>query len=470
MKHFIGLGICAALLVSCGDDKKEQTAEEQVTEAPALDMANPETKLNYAIGMGAGLTYVETMAQLQLSGEQSRPQEGFKGFSDHLNGSATMDLQKCQEVVGSIYQKISAKEDLNEEDLKNLSYAQGVMLAEGAQRKMSALNVGEKLNKSAMIAGAEHQFNGQPTAISIQDMQEFLANLEKDRSAQPQPNTQQESPIAVIDGFDAYNDDQKNAYVLGMNNGLNLLQNVNSLSQEMAANVDMQSIVDQVDEKFGQSTSLEDTQFQKNIQDFLSYDKTPDQMPQEVKDGFSYAIAMTLVESKKNQENQFVDNIDQASFIDGLSDVLLRKEAKMSIQDHDAFLTKLAIKKGANFLAENAKKPGVKVTASGLQYKVLKSGSGGPKPTPSDRVRVHYHGTLIDGTVFDSSVDRGEPAEFGVTQVIQGWIEGLQLMSVGDKFEFYVPQELGYGANPRPGGAIKPYDALIFQVELLEIK
>ena len=93
----------------------------------------------------------------------------------------------------------------------------------------------------------------------------------------------------------------------------------------------------------------------------------------------------------------------------------------------------------------------------------------GDKPTAASKVKVHYHGTLIDGTVFDSSVDRGAPSEFGVGQVIKGWTEGLQLMSVGSKFKFFIPQELAYGATPR-GGTIKPFMPLVFEVELLEIK
>ena len=121
---------------------------------------------------------------------------------------------------------------------------------------------------------------------------------------------------------------------------------------------------------------------------------------------------------------------------------------------------------GQNFLAENAKKEGVVTTASGLQYEVIKKGNG-PLPKETDKVKVHYHGTLVDGTVFDSSVDRGQPAEFGVTQVIKGWVEGLQLMPVGSKFKFYIPQELAYGSQSQ--GQIKPFSTLIFEVELLEI-
>ncbi|TYA90820.1 FKBP-type peptidyl-prolyl cis-trans isomerase, partial [Seonamhaeicola marinus] len=112
-------------------------------------------------------------------------------------------------------------------------------------------------------------------------------------------------------------------------------------------------------------------------------------------------------------------------------------------------------------------KEGVQTTESGLQYIVLEEGNG-EKPTASDRVKVHYHGTLFDGTVFDSSVDRGEPTTFGVGQVIKGWTEGLQLMSVGSKYKFFIPQELAYGHQQR-GQHIKPFTPLVFEVELLEI-
>lgn len=124
---------------------------------------------------------------------------------------------------------------------------------------------------------------------------------------------------------------------------------------------------------------------------------------------------------------------------------------------------------GLKFLEQNKKKSGVKVTASGLQYEVIKQGAG-KKPSASNTVKVHYTGTLIDGTKFDSSVDRGTPAEFRLDQVIAGWTEGLQLMSVGSKFKFYIPSDLAYGDNPREGGPIQPGSTLIFDVELLDIK
>lgn len=123
---------------------------------------------------------------------------------------------------------------------------------------------------------------------------------------------------------------------------------------------------------------------------------------------------------------------------------------------------------GAAYLAENAKKEGVSTTASGLQYKQLVAGDGA-KPTTSDRVRVHYHGTLTDGTVFDSSYERGEPIVFPVTGVISGWVEGLQLMNVGSKYELTIPSHLAYGANGS-GPVIGPDATLVFQVELLGIE
>lgn len=124
---------------------------------------------------------------------------------------------------------------------------------------------------------------------------------------------------------------------------------------------------------------------------------------------------------------------------------------------------------GEAFLAENKTKEGVIETESGLQYKVIEEGTGA-SPTAESTVEVHYEGTLIDGTKFDSSYDRGETIEFPLNGVIRGWTEGVQLMKEGATFMFYIPSELGYGANPRPGGPIKPNSALIFKVELVSVK
>ncbi|MGY1457683.1 FKBP-type peptidyl-prolyl cis-trans isomerase N-terminal domain-containing protein [Luteimonas sp. A534] len=136
-----------------------------------------------------------------------------------------------------------------------------------------------------------------------------------------------------------------------------------------------------------------------------------------------------------------------------------RMQTKMSAANREA---------GEAFLAENAKQEGVQVTASGLQYKVLEEGQGA-KPGPDSRVSVHYRGSLVDGTVFDSSYDRGEPAVFALSSVVPGWQEGLQLMSAGSKYMLWLPSSLGYGDMGTPGGPIAPGSALVFEVELLDI-
>ena len=141
------------------------------------------------------------------------------------------------------------------------------------------------------------------------------------------------------------------------------------------------------------------------------------------------------------------------------------KAEKKAVLDKDTY--KDAIAQNEAFLAKNKEKAGVTVTPSGLQYEVIKMGTG-PKPTAQNTVKVHYVGTLIDGTEFDSSVKRNEPATFPVSGVIPGWTEALQLMPVGSKFKLYLPQSIAYGARGA-GEVIKPYSTLIFEVELLEI-
>ena len=158
--------------------------------------------------------------------------------------------------------------------------------------------------------------------------------------------------------------------------------------------------------------------------------------------------------------------------LDDLELFLDENEANMLITEYmrksEESSSEVYIVEGEKFLADNMLRKGVNVTESGLQYEILVEGNG-EKPTSESQVTVHYHGTLIDGTVFDSSVDRGEPANFGVGQVIRGWTEVLQLMPTGSKWKVFIPSELAYGANPRPGGAIKPHMALIFEIELISI-
>ncbi len=194
------------------------------------------------------------------------------------------------------------------------------------------------------------------------------------------------------------------------------------------------------------------------------------------KEKASYGIGMSIAESLSQQGLSELDLIQvtrgMTAIFDGTTPEMTPEEANGFIQKYLNEQKQLqfeSVKKaGEDFLTQNSLLDHIISTESGLQYEVLEEGSGA-KPNASSQVTVHYHGTLIDGTVFDSSVQRGEPATFGVNQVIKGWTEALQLMACGSKYRLYIPQQLAYGANPHPGGAIEPYATLIFDVELISI-
>jgi FKBP-type peptidyl-prolyl cis-trans isomerase len=199
----------------------------------------------------------------------------------------------------------------------------------------------------------------------------------------------------------------------------------------------------------------------------------------------SYALGMNIGSSLK------ADNMypDWDEFLQGMKDYLydnnprytMEEASKIFYEAYNANMEKQEAERmkqaeldsaenkqaGIAFLEENKKKPGIITTESGLQYEVIKTGDG-PKPSAQDRVQVHYKGTLIDGTEFDSSYSRGQPIDFALNGVIKGWIEGLQLMNVGSQYRFFIPSDLGYGAQSA-GSNIPPYSTLIFEVELLDI-
>lgn len=203
-----------------------------------------------------------------------------------------------------------------------------------------------------------------------------------------------------------------------------------------------------------------------------------------LKERASYGIGQNLAAQIKFEKNLDLDfEIVIQGFRDKLKDnepLLTDEQIQDTMIELRAVIQRKALegqkmaaeenaKAGKEFLAKNKKKEGITTTESGLQYEVLKKGKGTDKPKPKDTVTTHYHGTLIDGTVFDSSVDRGEPVSFPVNGVIKGWTEALQLMSVGDKYKLYIPSELAYG-NRGAGEKIGPGAALVFEVELLEIE
>ena len=200
-------------------------------------------------------------------------------------------------------------------------------------------------------------------------------------------------------------------------------------------------------------------------------------------DKLSYALGLNIGHQLKGMGLN--GNLVTNDFADGIADVLQNNQPKLSVEEANSILEiffnyieerqqseaqergKAAKGEGEAFLEANKKKDGIVTTASGLQYEVLNEGTG-RQPKASDTVRCHYEGTLIDGTVFDSSYKRGTPAEFGLRQVIAGWTEGVQLMKEGAKYKFYIPYNLGYGEHGA-GNSIPPYAALIFTVELIKV-
>lgn len=201
-------------------------------------------------------------------------------------------------------------------------------------------------------------------------------------------------------------------------------------------------------------------------------------------DSVSYAFGYL---NGQQLSQQGMDDLDPENFAEGLQTALAEDSSQINEDSLQSLLQTYQMKAqrkaqkqraaeaqdnkeaGKKFLAENKDKEGVQTTESGLQYKVLEEGSGA-SPTAEDTVTVNYKGTLLNGEVFDSSYERGQPADIPLSRVIPGWTEGIQLMKEGGKYKFWIPGELAYGPNPRPGGPIGPNETLVFEVELLEVK
>lgn len=192
-------------------------------------------------------------------------------------------------------------------------------------------------------------------------------------------------------------------------------------------------------------------------------------------DKYSYGLGLGIAQ---NLLSMGADDLKLDDFVQALKDVFEGKQPAMSFAEAQKVVSAhfeeiqkqaaaAAIEQGEMFLKMNKERPGVVTLKSGLQYEVLKSGNG-RQPKATNQVRCHYEGRLVDGTLFDSSIQRGEPAVFGVNQVIQGWVEALQLMREGDKWKLFIPYQLGYGEQGA-GNAIPPYSTLVFEVELLKV-
>ena len=193
-------------------------------------------------------------------------------------------------------------------------------------------------------------------------------------------------------------------------------------------------------------------------------------------DSLSYSLGLMMA---SNLKEQGFEKVDAQAVASGIADFMNGDSLKVDIASAQRIVNEhfqkqkqakhqATIEAGKKFLVENGARPEVKTLPSGLQYEVLNAGPEGPSPDSADQVTVHYEGTLLDGTVFDSSVKRGQPATFGVGQVIKGWTEALQLMKAGDKWKLYIPYDLAYGERGA-GRDIGPFSTLVFEVELLQI-
>ena len=301
----------------------------------------------------------------------------------------------------------------------SISYAYGVSLADQGLMQF--------LEQSGVIEGTsnieyEYQMRISAATDSIQKQ-----NLQKEMNAK-------------IDSLNKVNAPKLQEFVKGLKEALESGKEKSAYIQGLGIG---QQISQQMLPQFNQMVFADDTTKKINTDQLLA----------------------GLVNTLKN-EKLAMSKMDANAYVQGEIEKAQKKQAeKQEAQLKEQYKDSIAA--GEKYLAENSKRPGVVTLPSGLQYEILRAGTG-QIPTDTDRVKVNYHGTLINGTVFDSSVQRGEPAVFGVTQVIPGWTEALKLMPVGSKWRIYVPYNLAYGSQDR--GTIKPFSTLIFEVELLGIE
>lgn len=415
----IGIIILAAMaMVSCGNTYKAQT----------IALENVNDSMNYALGVANG-------AQIKayyLANDSS--EEAITEFMDAL----------CEAYAG--------KEELSEAAAVGKNIGEAIKASE---EKGLADNAAWQLNEKVFFQGLVNGLNGEDGVMTTDEARNYfqtayqMSRMESTENAEPQKAIKGTCPstakvIELADKTDSLN------YAFGMLNGSDIKMYVLSNDSDGKAQKELIEAMNK-----GVKSKVHNPQLKS------------------MAENIGRSIHEQESEGLIGEPSLATDfELIKQGFINGLmgyEEMMTGAEAGQYIQET---LNRIKFgdtkEQGLKFLEENKLKEGVVVTESGLQYEVLTMGNG-KKPSETDRVKVHYHGTLIDGTVFDSSVERGEPIVFGLNQVIKGWTEGVQLMPVGSKFRFYIPYELGYGERGA-GQQIPPYATLIFEVELLGIE
>jgi len=467
----ISLGVL--VLQACNSEKTN--TDKQVTTS-AIDMSNVYTKISYAWGVTAA-GFFQDIANLSLKSNEVFVEEVINAMREAHAGNARMDSETAQLRSLDLLKAQEQGDPVSEVLARDFCYAQGIITYAETKSKMNLAEVEKDIDFDVFFTAVEHQLKGSKLALSLDEVDEIMMNLKADRLSKDAPSNNSKFQSAVeienTGGFDAYNDDDKISYALGANAAYNIRVSMYSQQYESLlgkTNWDL-LLSGMQDAIMGNKLRITKDDYKSIADQFLNNTQSPENISAKLSEDFSYGVGMMVATSSKDQAVAYnLDHINNSLYLEAATNIIKHKSANGSIESITEYLNEFAVeriqKKGEDFLAQNKLKPGITTTATGLQYEVLKMGTG-TKPTPNNTVRVHYHGTLINGTVFDSSVDRDQPAEFSVLQVISGWIEGLQLMPVGSKFKLYIPQNLAYGATGQ--GNIPPYSALIFEVELLDI-
>lgn len=415
MKKICILLVAVLAMISCGNTYTAKT----------ITLLNQNDSMNYALGLVNGAQ----LKMYQLRNDSSV--ETVVQFMDALQRGYEGKLEELSE-AGNVGKNIGASIKLAEErglannplwSVNQKLFFQGMV--DGLRRDTTMMNTD----------AARNYFQAQYQASRANDSV-ILGKVVKGKCVYKAKKVALKSQIDSINyAFGYLNGHEVGVYVLLMDSTgehtKELIENINKALQANVKNPQIQNIAEQI----GKNIKAQETEGligePSLVTDF-----------ELIKQGFVNGLLGYTEQMDATSAGQYID-----ATMNNIKYGVVKEESE-------------------TFLAENKLKEGVVTTESGLQYEVIKMGKG-KTPAATDKVRVHYHGTLIDGTVFDSSVERGEPAEFKLNQVIRGWTEGLQLMPVGSKFRFYIPQELAYGSSS--AGSIPPYSALIFEVELIKI-